>query len=90
MGRIYAGVLGVVAFSTILLRGLVGGASSGQMINATMALFAFATFGWIIGSVAEGTILQSVRATFDAEVAAASGGSTPETANMSRDTGQTQ
>jgi hypothetical protein len=69
MGRIYAGTLGLTAFATFVVRGLFQGGGSGVMLAAAAALFAFAAVGWLIGTIAERAIRESVEATFDAEVA---------------------
>jgi hypothetical protein len=70
MGRIYAGTLGFTAFALVVTRGLLLGGGSGVMLTAAAALLAFATAGWVIGTIAESTIRESVEATFNAEVAA--------------------
>ena len=70
MGRIYAGTLGFTAFASFVARGLVQGGGSGLILAAAAVLFAFAAVGWVIGTIAESTIRESVQTTFDAEVAA--------------------
>lgn len=71
MGRTYAGILGLVAFATFVARGLIDHATGGSvMVQAAAGLFAFAAIGWIVGTLAETTIVQSVQATIDAEIAA--------------------
>jgi hypothetical protein len=40
-------------------------------MTATIHLFAFAAAGWIIGTIAQSTVEQSVRARFAAEMKAA-------------------
>ena len=71
MGRIYAGTLGMVAFVTMVARTFLyqGSAGSG-MLYAAGAMFLFAGFGWIAGSIAESTVAEAVRIQFDKEVAA--------------------
>ena len=72
MGRIYAGVLGLLAFLTILARGLIEGVSSGNlMLGAIAALPVFAAIGWLAGSLAQRTVDEAVQRRFDDEVAAA-------------------
>jgi hypothetical protein len=72
MGRIYAGVLGLTAFLTLLFRGLLAGSSgASQLPIAAGMMFLFAGAGWIIGTIAEQTIFEAVRKTIEQEVAAA-------------------
>ena len=71
MGREFAGILGLVAFSTTVLRGAIAGEADSALLNATIHLFAFAASGWILGTIADSTIEQSVRARFAAEMQAA-------------------
>jgi hypothetical protein len=71
MGRNFAGILGLVAFSTTVLRGAIHGVADEAMLTATIHLFAFAAAGWILGTIAESTIEQSVRLRFAAELKAA-------------------
>lgn len=71
MGRDFAGILGLVAFSTTVLRGAIAGVADDALLTATIHLFAFAAAGWILGSIASSTIDQSVRARFAAELKAA-------------------
>ena len=69
MGRIYAGTLGLVAFLTIVARGLINNGSGGNtVLYAAGAMFIFATIGWIAGTIAEMTVDQAVRRQFDLEV----------------------
>jgi hypothetical protein len=68
MGREFAGILGLVAFSTTVLRGAFSGGADDALLTATIHLFAFAAAGWIIGSIAQHTVEQSVRARFEAEM----------------------
>ena len=69
MGRNYAGILGLTAFSATLLRGAVAGSSPNEVsLTAVLFLFAFAALGWMIGSIAEHTVIESVRLRFTAEM----------------------
>jgi len=69
MGRSFAGILGVTALCTTVLRGAIAGHSpEGTLHLATLYLFAFAAAGWIIGTIAESTVDSSVRARFEAEL----------------------
>ena len=64
IAKTYAGTLGVLAFSTTVVRGLVAGAGlEGVMQSAIVALVLFAFLGMVIGGVAERIVQESVRAT---------------------------
>ena len=70
MGRTYAGILGPLAFSTVLSRTLVNGsANPAALQTATVCLFVFAAIGYVAGQVAETIIGDVVRARFDEELA---------------------
>lgn len=72
MGRAYAGILGVLAFSTTVLRGAISGSSPPDtLLSATIVLFAFAGIGLLAGWVAETTVEEAVRTRFQTELAAA-------------------
>lgn len=70
MGRDFAGILGLVAFSTTVLRGAIAGVADDALLTATIHLFAFAAAGWVLGSIASSTVDQSVRSRFAAELKA--------------------
>ena len=71
MGRTYAGILGPVAFLTVLARSLVRGSDVAATFQvACVCLFAFAAIGWVVGELARQTVDESVRATFAAEIEA--------------------
>ena len=71
MGRTYAGILGPVAFCTVVTRGLIaGGDFDSTMLLSSISLFAFAAIGFVVGSIAENTILHSVIARCNAELEA--------------------
>lgn len=72
MGRSYAGILGLTAFTTSVMRGAIAGHSpDAALLTATIFLFAFAAAGWIIGTIAESTVDQAVRTRFETELKAA-------------------
>lgn len=72
MGRSFAGILAVVAWSTMVLRSAIAGDSpEGALLAATVVLFVFAGAGWVVGTVAESTIDSSVRTRFETELKAA-------------------
>jgi hypothetical protein len=67
MGRAYAGILGPLAFGTVIARSLVrGGNVESALITASWTLFAFAALGYIIGSIAERTIVEAIEMRFHA------------------------
>ena len=62
MARIYAGILGPVAFLTALARGfLLGDEAPNMMFAAWCALWCFAAAGYVIGWIAEKTVEQAVQ-----------------------------
>ena len=65
MGRTYAGILGLLAFGTVIARSLVrGGNVDAALVTASGTLFAFAALGYIIGSIAERTIVEAIEIQF--------------------------
>ena len=68
MGRAYAGILGPLAFGTVVARGLVQGSSVESTLEmACICLFVFAVIGWLVGGVAGQIVDDSVRARFASE-----------------------
>ncbi|MEX2138834.1 MAG: hypothetical protein WD894_06205 [Pirellulales bacterium] len=62
MARIYAGILGLLAFAAVMARGIVHGGAPGAIIwQAVASLFAFAALGYAIGRTAQWVIDDSVR-----------------------------
>jgi len=71
MGRLYAGILGPVAFVTTLARGLIDAVAAEPTLKiATLCLFAFAGIGYVAGQIAELVVGESVRARFQDELEA--------------------
>ena len=71
MGRIYAGILGPVAFGVIVTHGVFGGESADStLIAASLALFTFAAIGYVIGSIADRTIVEAIESRFHAQLKA--------------------
>lgn len=71
MGRHFAGILGLIAFLVVLTRGFVRGAGvSGTLEQALWLMFGFAFLGFILGSVAEWMVAESVRSRLEAEMEA--------------------
>ena len=70
MGRTYAGILGPLAFSTVLSRALISGSTSLVALQtATLCLFVFAAIGYVAGQIAQTIVSDVVRARFDEELA---------------------
>ena len=71
MGRSYAGILGPLAFATIVARGVVTGSGvEGTLAAASAALFLFAAIGYIVGQLGEVLVNESVRKQFQVAMAA--------------------
>ena len=69
MGRTYAGILGPLAFTTILARNVLNTSSvESTMMFATVCLFLFAGIGYLVGQVADSIVLEAVRTNFDREL----------------------
>jgi apolipoprotein N-acyltransferase len=69
MGRQYAGVLGLTAFSTVLIRGAIANLSTDStLLTAILFLFAFAALGALLGTIAEHTVVEAVRQRFQTEM----------------------
>jgi hypothetical protein len=61
MGRAYGGILGCLAFSTVLARGLIEQDLAGSTVPvACICLFGFAAIGYIIGRIADGIVADSI------------------------------
>ena len=70
MGRAYAGVLGSLAFLTVIAHGLVHSASPAETLwRAALALIAFAIIGCIAGQIAGRIVEDAVRGRLTAEIA---------------------
>jgi hypothetical protein len=69
MGRTYAGVLGLIAFATIVARGVIhqSGASATFPAAAGM-MFVFAGIGYVLGTIAERAIASDLKARFQEEM----------------------
>jgi len=69
MGRTYAGILGPLAFITILARSIIDTSSvESTMMLATICLFLFAGIGYLVGRMADSIVLEAVRANFDKDL----------------------
>lgn len=70
MGRSYAGVLGYLAAAIVLTRGiLMGSGVTGTLQLAIAAMALFATIGFVVGTIAQSTIDQSVRQQMELQLA---------------------
>lgn len=68
MGRAYAGILGPLSFGTIIARGLLdGGNVESALMLASLALFAFAAVGYVVGITAERIVAEAIEARFQAQ-----------------------
>ena len=68
MGRAYAGVMGPLAFLTMLVRCLLKSVSvQATITQAVFCLFAFAAIGCVIGQLAGWIVDESVRAAGDGD-----------------------
>lgn len=69
MAKQYAGALGLLAFAAIVLRSAIESASpAGSLWTAVIAMFLFASAGWVIGAIADATVSEGVRTRFLAEL----------------------
>ena len=70
MGRKYGGILGLLAFATILARGwLDGGVVTATIQMACFGMFLWALIGCVLGRLAAWIVKESLRAQWHAEVA---------------------
>ena len=89
MARIYAGILGLLAFATVIARGLAYGGPGGESIwNAVLAMFAFAAVGYAMGRTAQWLVDDSVRGRLAAEMQ--SNAANAAATKLAADTVQTQ
>ena len=66
----YAGILGPLAFLTVLARGILGGGGTdGVLLNAWCSLLVFAAVGGAIGWFAERAVEDAVNGRIAAELA---------------------
>ncbi len=70
MGRTYAGVLGCVAFATVVIHGAIHQAGiEATVLRAVGMLIGFGVLGFMLGNVAENVVDESVRAKMAQELA---------------------
>lgn len=70
MARAYSGVLGAMAMTFVILRGLMFGMLADEILGLCLVVFTvFATIGYVIGSIADRTVCESVEKRFRKEIA---------------------
>jgi hypothetical protein len=70
MARAYSGVLGAIALSLTIMRGLVLGTLPNEILSQCLVVFfGFAFIGYWIGFTAEKTVSESVENRFRSEMA---------------------
>jgi hypothetical protein len=70
MGRVYAGILGPLAMTVVIFRGLLGsGGVESTLTQAILFLVLFALAGAFLGHVAQATVDESVRAKLESQLA---------------------
>lgn len=71
MVRSYGGILGLLAFATVIVRGCVhGGGAEPTLFAAWLGLMAAYPLGCLVGQLADWIVLESIRSKFAAEIAA--------------------
>lgn len=81
MGRNYAGILGLLAFVTVVARGVLHASSASSTIPLAAALmFVFAALGFVLGSIAESAVTDALKARFTAEMQRLASDSTADVA----------
>lgn len=74
MGRVYAGILGPLACTIVIVRGVVSGGGITQTLTmAALAVFGFALVGWMAGNLAQHFVAESVRYQFQKAMKETSG-----------------
>jgi hypothetical protein len=70
MGREFSGVLGFLAFTTVMVRSfIVGGGFDESTKLALIMMFLFAVVGYVAGVIAQQTVRDSVKQLLDSELA---------------------
>jgi len=71
VARTYAGILGLLAFGTSLVGGVIHGKQPESVIwKAWLCLLAFSAVGWVLGWIAERTVVEALTQKAVAELAA--------------------
>jgi hypothetical protein len=75
VARLYAGILGLLAFLTNLIRGMVHGyGAESTLWSACLSMALFAVVGVVLGGLARWIVEDSVNSRLAAELAAQAGG----------------
>lgn len=70
MARAYSGVLSAMAIIFVVVRGLWFGMLPDEILGMCVVVFAiFASVGYVIGSIADQTVCESVEKRFRSEIA---------------------
>jgi hypothetical protein len=79
VARIYAGIFGLLAFLTMLIRGLIRDADAINLVLAAwLSMIVFAAVGYAIGWIAGQAVEESVNARIAAQVASNQASGSPE------------
>ena len=79
MAHVYAGILGPLAFLTVVARGFIhGGGPMSTLFTAWCGLLAFSAIGYVVGRLAAWIVEDSVRSRIAAELAAEEAAATAE------------
>ena len=70
VGRQFAGILGPLAFLTVVLREAAASDVPATMLHASISLFGFSALGYVLGQVSAWTVQESVRNQLVQELAA--------------------
>ena len=70
MARVYAGIMGSLAMTVVICRGLLaGGGVQGTLTVAIVNLVVFSTIGAVIGWIAQTTVDEAVRQRLEEQLA---------------------
>jgi F0F1-type ATP synthase assembly protein I len=70
MARAFSGVLAALAMVSVIVRGLLFGMLPDEILGMSLMMFvAFAAVGFVIGTIAERTVCESVENRFRSEIA---------------------
>lgn len=70
MGRIYAGILGPLAMTVVVVRGIKDSSGvEGTLLTAIVALVVYAVIGFVVGAIAQSTVDESVRRKLEQQLA---------------------
>jgi hypothetical protein len=82
VARTYAGILANVGMLIVLFRALKNGAGvDGTILQAVVAMILMAAVGIIIGTIADSTVAESVRASMQTEIDALTNNEQPQPTN---------